>query len=686
MALFDTVSPESKYYVPPSYNAHGGLLYKKTGEKTLFGKVSDIALPVLGGIGGSLLGIPQVGMMAGQGLVAGLNRLASNNARGDTKENIDQDLSKTMARGNLGAGLGTLGLGVIGSAGLFAGTKLGQFASNNAKGLLQIGAREVPAGIASVIGKTNPLDDDEEVITYKEGGSVKSEKAVIYADKDDTEDYDMVDKRTGKKFGEGRYGELILDQKAKIAIDTIMGSGLSKDGKQSMLGRKLFKELLTHKPSEGEIRKYKDGGPVDEPQSNRFIRVGKGIYVDKQPESKGLSGNVHRIYKLTTDGKWTKLGLSMGSPEGTIFMPVEYPNVNIEKGTYRTGSGYRDRKITFLPDSGGYGGKPIPSNEVIPEPQKKPFSMLNKSATTPTPSVTSSSTLPTVTTTPTIRRPTKSVVATKANTTATKPVDIASKFQTALADPSDVGYTIESPKPIQPKFGGIKTPTIPDVNTVREQALNRTLPTKDSTGVGKDGSNNWSATDFLSTGFDATKAIISAIGASKPLPSYQLPDSFTKYKNELETRSKQGLMPNELDNATQRINETYTNDVAAIKNTIGGGGNSGMLLANLGRAATNRNDAFRQLGLADIQQHRQNLSQYGGALGTEIATDQMNFQNEYGQAAASRNAAAQSLVGNLQNIQNRIDYKELQPYYDEYLKSITGATKKYNTAGVSLKQ
>ena len=220
-------------------------------------------------------------------------------------------------------------------------------------------------------------------------------------------------------------------------------------------------------------------------------------------------------------------------------------------------------------------------------------------------------------------------------------------------------------------------PTIPVVNTSTTGVASPASPTTGAVGT----QPTWSAGDILSTGFDASKAILSAIGASRPLPTYELPDSFMQYKNTLETMSKQGFTPNEIDDATRRINETYANDVGSIRATIGGGGNAGMMLANLNRAALNRNNGFRSLAIANTDQRRRNMAAYGGALQTEIGADRINFQNQFTSAQNARNNAGQSMMLNLQNIQDRIDYNRTQPMYNKYLDALTRSIDTYNAAG-----
>jgi len=151
MALFTTENQTSAFARDPenftgSRFVMGMLGYKPNGQKSLFGKIKDVALPVIGGIAGTLVAGPAgatIGSALGQGLNAGSNRLASDMAGGaeDAQAGIDNDLSGTMARGQLGMGLGSLASGITG--GIQKNQTMGQllktFAGDAGKNLGGIG-------------------------------------------------------------------------------------------------------------------------------------------------------------------------------------------------------------------------------------------------------------------------------------------------------------------------------------------------------------------------------------------------------------------------------------------------------------------------------------------------------------------------------------------------------------------
>jgi hypothetical protein len=717
MPLFDVIRPKSQTWFAPQYNEKDGLLYKRSGDKTIFGKVTDVALPVLGAVGGSLLGLPpQVGAMLGQGASIGLNRLAGSNATGlDAKDNINDDFNATAQRGMFGSSLNALGMGAIGGmgglknlsgSGIFGkGLKsISDYSVKNASSLLETGMREAPASLAGLMTTQKPRNAMGTIKYFRLGGkAIRPNHKGLYKDGDHREDYLMVDKKTKEVVGEARYNERIFDQKSNAMMEAIMGSELNKDEKQERLGKHIYRELLTHEDinlfkkggKSCKTKKYERGGKSEKPRRSSFTKE-ELLDPNFRPENiKDWSSFVaQRAKYMSTQKSATRGSISPdkvspkgsapnGSPNRTSRGPEENEQGSIVSGFVKrvlsqkeapptTSSAQRSGTIPL-----GKRGLITPESAIqalgadaplFPK-GTPPSGGLTTPQSAPSPSATSRVPARSARRVTSIGRPSTSTPSAAASTPR-----IGANIPEPSVTPEDFERSMmpdtPSPIPVRGIQGGaanLKMPTIPVVNTPTTKAVG-TQPT-------------WSAGDILSTGFDASKAILSAIGASRPLPTYELPDSFMQYKNTLETMSKQGFTPNEIDDATRRINETYANDVGSIRATIGGGGNAGMMLANLNRAALNRNNGFRSLAIANTDQRRRNMAAYGGALQTEIGADRINFQNQFTSAQNARNNAGQSMMLNLQNIQDRIDYNRTQPMYNKYLDALTRSIDTYNAAG-----
>ena len=181
MALFTTEEQTSAYAKDPDYYKGSGFVlglmgYKPNGQKSTFGKIKDVALPVLGGVGGFLVGGPAgaaIGSSLGQGLNAASNRAAEGIVGGamDSQANIDNDLTGTLARGQLGMSLGQLAGGVAG------GVQKGQGVGDIFKGLEGTAKNALPdvaQGLAGAIGANSLNTTAKRGIRYFKGGGAAS--------------------------------------------------------------------------------------------------------------------------------------------------------------------------------------------------------------------------------------------------------------------------------------------------------------------------------------------------------------------------------------------------------------------------------------------------------------------------------------------------------------------------------
>lgn len=160
-------------------------------------------------------------------------------------------------------------------------------------------------------------------------------------------------------------------------------------------------------------------------------------------------------------------------------------------------------------------------------------------------------------------------------------------------------------------------------------------------------------TDYLP---DVFKAAMGLAGANEKLPEFKTPQYFTDYENKLREQSTQGLTDAEYAQSMRSADRGYAYDVNNISNFAGG--RPGVALANLGRAANTLQDAYGNINVADAQIQRQNLQQYGGAVGTHLQLDQNNFNQKFNIAAQNKMAGAQLAADAFSNISNRYDFNE----------------------------
>ncbi|WP_041258004.1 hypothetical protein [Fibrella aestuarina] len=119
MALFDNQVPPSAYFRPPSFATRGNLLVNRFGKSTLMGDVVATGLPIVGAVGGALLGGPtgaaigkEVGKLGAQGLTA----LATDGMRGtDSADQAELTAGKQMGLTQIGSMVGGLASNLAGS-------------------------------------------------------------------------------------------------------------------------------------------------------------------------------------------------------------------------------------------------------------------------------------------------------------------------------------------------------------------------------------------------------------------------------------------------------------------------------------------------------------------------------------------------------------------------------------------
>lgn len=174
------------------------------------------------------------------------------------------------------------------------------------------------------------------------------------------------------------------------------------------------------------------------------------------------------------------------------------------------------------------------------------------------------------------------------------------------------------------------------------------------------------APEILGTGFDIARGVMGFNAANRKLPTFSKPQAWNDYLNRLHGLSETGLTGNELTAAQRNIDQTYASDIANIRNFSGG--NSGMLLGNLGRAANSHYAANTNLSALDDEARARNLAQYGGALTEDVNLNRMIFGDKYNEALWTKQAGSQLANDAIKNIGERFQTdREFGPgsYYDK---------------------
>lgn len=198
--------------------------------------------------------------------------------------------------------------------------------------------------------------------------------------------------------------------------------------------------------------------------------------------------------------------------------------------------------------------------------------------------------------------------------------------------------------------------------------------------------------DYLDYAFNAGKAMIGAFGASKPLPTWEVPQKWKEYVATNEELSKQGFTSEEKTVLQGNLDRNRSSATEAIRQTVGGGGSSGAVLAALDGVNRNTQLAQNDLTMKDASMRRANLGTYGNVLSADLGIDRMQFEDEYNAAAASKQAFGQLAASGVQGMidKNQFDqtygpgtnFDQLQKAIIEEQKLANGALKANNTATI----
>lgn len=158
-------------------------------------------------------------------------------------------------------------------------------------------------------------------------------------------------------------------------------------------------------------------------------------------------------------------------------------------------------------------------------------------------------------------------------------------------------------------------------------------------------------------GMDLGRILIGAIGASKDLPEYQVPDAWKKYVNKIRQMQDEGLSPEERAYANNNLLRNYAYGIQSIRNQSDVS-SSGAALGALVGLGGNMQDAVLKVLNADVEKRNRNLNNYGNVLQRDMEINTFNYQQKYQEAAASRNAYAQLAHAGAQQLEDRKQYNQ----------------------------
>jgi hypothetical protein len=156
--------------------------------------------------------------------------------------------------------------------------------------------------------------------------------------------------------------------------------------------------------------------------------------------------------------------------------------------------------------------------------------------------------------------------------------------------------------------------------------------------------------------FDLAKFGMGAYGASRPVAQDHISPQWNNYMNRMEYLSNMGLTPEERSRAAGEMDRGYAYDVGNINNFAGG--NAGVALSNLGRAAGTYQNAQAGLAVQDAAMNRQNMANYGNALTQDNAMRRQLFLDKYNQQMQTKQSAALMASESLNNFINRRQYEK----------------------------
>lgn len=196
----------------------------------------------------------------------------------------------------------------------------------------------------------------------------------------------------------------------------------------------------------------------------------------------------------------------------------------------------------------------------------------------------------------------------------------------------------------------------PDLNKRPVPAIQGTYEPEGTQGATATDYAKFYAPQALGTGFDVARGVLGFSAANKPLPTFTKPQAWNEYVNRLHGLSETGLTGNEMTAAQRGIDQTYAYDVNNIRDLSGG--NSGMALGNLGRAASQHYAAQTNLAALNDEARARNLGQYGGALSEDVNLNRMIFGDKYNEAMYTKQAGGQLAHDAISNIQQRGQYMQ----------------------------
>lgn len=612
MAVFDTQGtlPPTQYAADPRVVSGDQkrllslLGYKADGSHNIFGK----ALSWLPGIGTTY---NMFGAEAAQRVAAG-------------EEDTILGLSETQQnqfnkeRTKLGIGLGVFG------------------AATGSPQLVQAGIGQAIGGGVSLVSarRTNPMVNPQ-ITYYKDGGKIgvnplpinrpgkalpeissapsflsavadiASEKMKsgdldykVYDDDDDREDFYMIDKESGNVFGQGRLGEMLLDQKATLLVETAVEQMVEHPELQTLpnfaqLGSFLFKERLTHPDfgkekeddDDDDTQMFYDGGKIKntgiKPLKTSLTPATPNVQVpkidvlpdeavrnlQKYLKTWGWQGDVTGIFDEGTRQAFEDIKSLEDNTGDITSLGLSYTNVPGKDGRYKLNTYYDFVDPNAEPEAVTPPVEQVAERTQLPSPERLPGPVMGKSP-----------------------------------------------------------LSVIGPRVREVPVPGVEQPAPPT-------SLNM---------------------DFLQYLPGAINTGLSAIAASGDLPTYAQMPAVTDFMAESYARRNMGLSATERALAEQDIDSNFDNQVGAIKAITGGGGVAGQALAALGGAAAQANDASTRLAGIDNQLARENNRIYGNLLLGREQLDREQFSRDYNNALSAKSAATQALSANINDLGDRV--------------------------------
>lgn len=185
--------------------------------------------------------------------------------------------------------------------------------------------------------------------------------------------------------------------------------------------------------------------------------------------------------------------------------------------------------------------------------------------------------------------------------------------------------------------------------------INQTITTTIAPATGK--KPEFDVSNAAEVGMDLGRILIGAIGASKDLPEYQVPDAWKKLVSKIRQRQDEGLSPVERAYANDNMLKTYAYGIQSIRNQSDVS-SSGAALGALVGLGGNMQDAALKVLNADVEKRSRNLNNYAEILKEDMNINMSQYQTKYQEAAASRNAYAQLAHAGVQQLEDRKQYNQ----------------------------